>query len=558
VQDLATNKRTKRLCGSRLRDPRSIWSDADASPYIEKVERQLKGFHKRLITFRDKSASELSLESIAQFFDNQKTFGFDAEKVPKDLLRIVVDIVSGILGEFSLTEYTEQCAFGKRAAVLLPRRKAYLDNRVRSLNGTNEQIQWFQEIRARDIHLMRATRKALKSHHFEVIDALKITTVPKSFKAARVIAPDSVIGGFLSRGLGNYIRQRLEASTHINLSLQQDRHKEWAKQASVTGNLSTLDMSKASDSFVWKHMELLVPKSWHPILKGVRLGKAQVSDVEKRDLTSYMLMGSGHTFPLQTLLFYAICEGTRRLCRRRGSVSVYGDDIIVPTSIAQECMFALSLFGFTINDDKSFFDKPDLLHPSRTFFRESCGGDFKGGVDVRPFMPEDTYRKVSKMEYIATIHKIHNGLLRRWTIFEIERTMIFLHRHLYKVSRRLNVVPLHETDEAGLHDNWALSYLGTELTYPVLDKLGHTTYFALRKKVRRRKQHDLYPYYWYRLWLDRRDPERLDLKRFWSKIRIRKAYFPQHGPYEDEEPLELGSPEPSRDPSNAYRWTKHS
>jgi len=74
------------------------------------------------------------------------------------------------------------------------------------------------------------------------------------------------------------------------------------------------------------------------------------------------------------MLFAAAC---RAVGAKTGDFLVYGDDIIVPTSVVDELVKLLGFLGFEVNTEKSFSD-PDLR------FRESCGLDAYNGVDVTP------------------------------------------------------------------------------------------------------------------------------------------------------------------------------
>lgn len=60
-------------------------------------------------------------------------------------------------------------------------------------------------------------------------------------------------------------------------------------------------------------------------------------------------------------------------------VTVYGDDIIVPSQHAQSVISALKWFGFTPNSRKTF---------TSGVFRESCGSDYFGTKAVRPYTLE--------------------------------------------------------------------------------------------------------------------------------------------------------------------------
>ncbi len=499
AHDLAFDTLSKSNASRRIDDCRSEWTypleRVMCDPYLSKCMIQLRDYHKRLITDRD-NVEALEQEGLQQFPINQNNFHFPQPQ-PIHYQKVIEEarrVVHGVLNYFDFEEFGALCSFGKRAAVGLPRLQSYLDNRGKVLNGTTEQIAWFNAIRARDVTLTRATRKNLKK--ILPVTELKITCVPKSFKSVRTIAPDTVLGGFLSRGLGALIRKRLEGNTHIDLAIQQTRHRRWAQKASRDGSLSTIDMSKASDSFVWQHIEALMPIDWLGVLKVVRTEHYNIDDTI-HELNSYMLMGSGHTFPLQTLLFYALAEGVRLVSNQSGKVSVYGDDIIIPTKIANSFINVMENFGFTINTEKSFYDAPDLDRPHKTFFRESCGGDFISGIDVRPYAPESTCGFVHRFAYFAEIHKLINGFLLRWSEYEIPTVLHFLLGQLQFYNKRIMVVPDGETDTAGVPGSLSLLVFYS-CQYPTLHN-GIIQYEALRVKTRKRRIGDEYLYYWYSL-----------------------------------------------------------
>lgn len=472
------------------------------TPYMFKKLTQLVNFDKRVIWAEDESFNSLSEKSIADFKESQTKFLLPEPMSRRAMLVIqeAQSICSEILGPFDRETWLDSCCFGKRAAVGLKRREAYLDTRFERISGTATQLQVFNEALSRDIHLFRAVRKRCRARKLD--DTISATTVPKSFKAARVIAPDTILGGFLSRGLGDYIRKQLETNTHIDLSKQQERHKRWCETASKTGHLATIDMSKASDSFTWRHIESIVPKDWHDALRVCHTNNCKVGD-GVIPLASYMLMGSGHTFPLQTVLFYCLAQATRTLLKVRGKVSVYGDDIIIPVRVASPFIVVMSELGFKVNSEKSFYDQPDPDRPSQTFFRESCGGDYKGGIDVRPYMPEcdlQELREVPRNFYLAWCHKMINGLLSRWDPCEVPQALGFVLREICNQNRKICFVPSYEVDHAGIRfwipDVYLLGLEFERITYvrsiPTYRKLVYV------QKTRKRGI-DERPYYWYKL-----------------------------------------------------------
>jgi hypothetical protein len=109
-------------------------------------------------------------------------------------------------------------------------------------------------------------------------------------------------------------------------------------------------------------------------------------------------MGNGCTFPVETVIFYALAKATAESEGLDNPIlSVYGDDVIVDASVAQKVMDVFAHAGFKPNRGKSFIDGP---------FRESCGADFFLGVDVRPVF----CKELLTPERLFTLH---NGFVRR-------------------------------------------------------------------------------------------------------------------------------------------------
>jgi hypothetical protein len=250
-------------------------------------------------------------------------------------------------------------------------------------------------------------------------------------------------------------------------------------------------MSKASDSFVREHIEVLMPHSWHHVLETVRVpyGLIELSSGVKHTipLKSFMLMGSGHTFPLQTLLFYSLAKAVVELSGSSSKVDVYGDDIILPSRYAIRFAAVMEELGFTINSEKSFWTG---------FFRESCGADYTMGVDVRPFTLEHVCGNYTQKDCTALLYKMYNGLLERWDPCEIPRTLDAILVHILLVKGRLNVVPNNEPPDSGLFlvpDSWRpLAQFPRWID-------GTLSYYKLQRRPRRRKPKGERIYYWYSL-----------------------------------------------------------
>lgn len=206
------------------------------------------------------------------------------------------------------------------------------------------------------------------------IHPCKLSFVPKTALTDRGICTEPSLNVMFQRGVGKQIADRL---LRFGVDLRdQSLNKDLARQGSITGALATLDLSSASDLIATEVVYNLLPIDWFFFLSYGRSSRCDV-DGEVVKLQKFSSMGNGFTFPLESLIFYAIAKAC---CEKDDVVSVYGDDIIVPTSRVNLVMKALEYAGFTINVDKSCISGP---------FRESCGGDYLLGIDIRPFYLRD-------------------------------------------------------------------------------------------------------------------------------------------------------------------------
>ena len=198
-------------------------------------------------------------------------------------------------------------------------------------------------------------------------------TVPKNTEIDRVACKEPDLNMFLQKGIGDFIRQRLR-KVGIDLN-DQTRNQRLAQKGSYDGTLATIDLSSASDSVSRGLVELVMPITWYTLLDDVR-SPVTVIDGENHSNEMFSSMGNGFTFELESLLFYAIARTTAYFRGVSGVISVYGDDIICPSELAEDLYWVLEFLGFTVNETKSFYNGS---------FRESCGGHYDNGVDITPF-----------------------------------------------------------------------------------------------------------------------------------------------------------------------------
>lgn len=233
----------------------------------------------------------------------------------------------------------------------------------------------------------------------EFVPGNRFTTVAKDATKDRGIAIEPSINLFYQLGYGDVLKRRLRRAG-LDLLHAQEIHRRVAREASVREHFATLDLSNASDTVSNSLVKLLLPRRWYECLTALRSPKTLL-DGKWVVLEKYSSMGNGFTFELETLIFASLakaCLDRDGLPSELGyDLFVFGDDIIVPTASAENVKAVLRYFGMTLNEAKSFTSGP---------FRESCGGDYFRGVNVRPFFLKEL--PYEPQHYIA----MANGIRR--------------------------------------------------------------------------------------------------------------------------------------------------
>ena len=216
---------------------------------------------------------------------------------------------------------------------------------------------------------------------FSVVRGNRFTTVPKDARKDRGICVEASLNVFYQLAVGKIMTARMRRSLGWVKETCGDEHKTLARLGSLTGAVSTIDLSSASDTVCKNLVQLLLPSDWYELVCSLRSTHTFIEGKWVR-LEKFSSMGNGFTFELETVIFWTLAqtvaelEGVLEDPYTPGlTISVFGDDIIVPASISGSLVAALSFFGFTTNKEKTFLEGP---------FRESCGGDYFRGHDVRP------------------------------------------------------------------------------------------------------------------------------------------------------------------------------
>lgn len=246
---------------------------------------------------------------------------------------------------------------------------------------------------------------------FKVVPGNRITFVPKNSQTDRSIAIEPSMNLCLQLGVDGFIRRRLKR-WGVDLD-SQEKNRELARLGSLNWespeNFATLDLAAASDSISVEVCKQLLPRDWYRLLMNLRspVGELESEVISYEKISS---MGNGFTFALESAIFTSVVYGVMR--EFKGSYdssqcAVYGDDLIVPSSIAEPVVGLLNLCGFQVNHEKSFFEGP---------FRESCGADWFKGAPVRPVFL--TTLPTSVMELWTDCNRLRRTLSLRFLVVD--------------------------------------------------------------------------------------------------------------------------------------------
>lgn len=216
---------------------------------------------------------------------------------------------------------------------------------------------------------------------YDVVSGSHTSCVPKNAKISRTICTEPLLNMFLQQGIGSYLTERLRKGLGIDLTRQQSVNQELARQGSLSGEFSTIDLSSASDTISVQLCRWLLPSNLYTWLDVARSPSTRVEG-NWRELHMISSMGNAFTFPLQTMIFSALVYGAYKVLdmpftlpgSAQRSWSVFGDDIIVAGNSFEFVCQLLRVCGFFPNKDKSF---------ATGLFRESCGADYYNGTNIR-------------------------------------------------------------------------------------------------------------------------------------------------------------------------------
>lgn len=255
----------------------------------------------------------------------------------------------------------------------------------------------------------------------EVSYTCHVTTVPKSYKAARIIAMEEAYRQYENTAVYKAILRKMQSSPYYSQFCieDQERNRSICCEASINANFATIDLSHASDCVSKSLVKSVFPNNWVDVIFRNISQKALLPNGKIVTLQMYAAAGSVLTFCVETLIFWSIARTAKSLYEvlvncSIGDVSVYGDDIIVPTEIAELTIELLERLGFIVNRDKTFSSPTG-------HYRETCGAEYLNGYDVSmEYWPRSTLEFDSNNGWFSKGVKSYKSLT---TLVDFQRRM---------------------------------------------------------------------------------------------------------------------------------------
>jgi len=384
---------------SRGATPEEIYHGRQAVAFFSKLEHLDIGIDKEKVAFSKFLEAEQACKVTNEIFRKHARGEFQFPPRVESWIYKAQRKIASILGPVPSYEKVGY-RFGPGATTLTKKRMASLREKFAAGASCSEEL-------VPSVHALLAelpslseawcSEGAVSDEEFRfvvpvVVHDGRLDFVPKNAKTYRSTVTEPVLNGLFQLGVGDYLFDRLKRAG-LNLR-DQTRNQNLARIGSLDGKLATIDLSSASDMVAKELVYHLLPLDWADFLARGRSGHVTYKKL-RLTLEKFSSMGNGYTFPLESLIFWAL---TSSVCDDfEGEVTVYGDDIICPSDAYGSVTELLIACGFVVNGKKSYHTGP---------FRESCGKDYYRGFDVRPYFQE---KWISGL----TLFTLHNFYVRR-------------------------------------------------------------------------------------------------------------------------------------------------
>lgn len=290
--------------------------------------------------------------------------------------------------------------------------------------------------------LMSPMSSKSKESHFPTV--ARLVAVPKNADGPRTISAEPKELMWFQQGIWRYMRGAIQNHVltrgHVNFD-DQEVNRGLALESSLSGEYATLDLSAASDRVSLALVYMVFPRKLLDSLLATRSTHwtfPESADIKGLvELKTFAPMGSAVCFPVESILFWALCVGIlvriheMDIKEAAGQTFIYGDDIIIPSYAAHDVMRFLEKFHFKVNESKSYVN---------SFYRESCGmnafrGECVTPIRIKKLMPlrrEQSTRIVAWVSYANALNEKGFSLAFDYIRKYIEREVL---------GHRLPIVP---------------------------------------------------------------------------------------------------------------------
>lgn len=209
----------------------------------------------------------------------------------------------------------------------------------------------------------------------------ELSCVPKSYKAYRPVAPESVWRQAHLQAVKKAMERCIAESPwapYLTIK-DQDLNREAAKEGSIDGHFATIDLSSASDRIPRRFIVELFPKdvvdaSLRYLARYIRVGN------KKYKMWMWSTAGSSITWITEHAFFFLLALQVKKIMQAYRTVAVrmprtFGDDLIIDSRGIDLMTNVLTRFNGILSEGKSYWSESGG-------YRESCGAEYFFGDDM--------------------------------------------------------------------------------------------------------------------------------------------------------------------------------
>lgn len=381
-------------------DSSGILLPAPSVAAISEIRQLTYFFYKYRTPFTDKQLmkAEMKFKEV----DSRLPDLSSVSAVTTDVLNLAAQFIRDLFSDMSYEDLIPKHGPGITASGDKPHQKMQFKTHYRSIHDEFPYYRFFSlntaHLRANAFNYWKRVREEVGSN--------KVLFVPKDSRGPRTIACEPTEYMWVQQALRARLYEHIEAHPltcgRINFTDQSINQNLAMLGSKDKPELATIDLQDASDSVsvvlvdrLFADVPVLLRK-----LTALRTPYSVLPSGERVVLKKYAAMGSALCFPVEAVVFYAIAVSCYAFFEHLKPVTyVYGDDIIVNREIVPLLTSVFQELGIHVNANKSFY---------KGLFRESCGGDYFGGVQVTPTRCKTL--DVNEASDLAAVVELSNNL----------------------------------------------------------------------------------------------------------------------------------------------------